>query len=67
MTGDVRFSLEKRDDVLYAPSQFIKADRKGKYVNLGSIKNKVYIKTGLEGEEYTEIKEGVKEGDILYD
>jgi len=67
MTGDARFSLEKKDDVLYAPSQFIKADKKGKYVNLGSIKNKVYIKTGLEGEEYTEIKEGVKEGDILYD
>lgn len=67
MTGDARFSLEEKENVLYAPSQFIKADRKGRYVNLGSIKNKVYIKTGLEGEEYIEIKEGVKEGDTLYD
>lgn len=67
MTGDARFSLESKEDVLYAPSQFVKADKKGRYVNLGSIKNKVYIKTGLEGEEYIEITEGVKEGDTLYD
>ncbi|BCX14707.1 MAG: hypothetical protein KatS3mg088_390 [Patescibacteria group bacterium] len=67
MTGDLRFSIKSKENVLYAPSQFIKADRKGKYVNLGSIKNKTYIKTGIEGDEYTEIEEGVKEGDILYD
>ncbi len=67
MTGDARISLEKKENVLYAPSPFIKTDKKGKYVRVGSLKNKTYIKTGLEGEEYTEIEEGLKEGDILYD
>lgn len=67
MTGDLRISLAKKENVLYAPSAFIKADNKGKYVHVGSIKNKTYIKTGLEGEEFTEIEEGLKEGEILYD
>jgi macrolide-specific efflux system membrane fusion protein len=67
MTGDIRYSLKSKDNVLYAPSQFIKTDRKGKYVNLGSIKNKVYVKTGIENDDSIEIIEGVKEGDILYD
>ena len=67
MTGDIKITLNKKENVLYAPSSFVKADRKGKYVFVGSLKNKVYIKTGIEGEEYTEIEEGVKEGDVLYD
>lgn len=67
MTGDIKITLNKKENVFYAPSSFVKADRKGKYVLLGSPKNKVYIKTGLEGEEYIEIEEGVKEGGILYD
>ncbi len=67
MTGDLKISLVKKENVLYVPTAFIRADKKGKYVRAGSLKNKTYIKTGLEGEEYTEIKEGLKEGDILYD
>ncbi len=67
MTGDLKISLAKKENVLLVPSSFIKADKKGKYVRVGSLKNKTYVKTGLEGEEYTEIEEGLKEGDTLYD
>lgn len=67
MTGDAKFILETRENTLYLPSQFIHADIKGKYVNLGSIKNKVYIQVGIENEDNTEILSGINEGDIVYE
>ncbi len=65
MTGDARFVIKERNNVLYAPSKFINSDSKGKYVLAGNTNNKVYIETGLEGEENTEITGKIKEGDIL--
>lgn len=67
MTGDVTFILSQKDDALFVPSRFINSDQTGKYVYLGNRDNKVYIKTGIEGEENIEIIEGVKEGETLYD
>jgi multidrug efflux pump subunit AcrA (membrane-fusion protein) len=67
MTGDANFILSSKDNVLYAPLSFIKTDKKGKYVNVGSLDKKVYIKIGLEGEDRAEIISGVSEGDILFD
>jgi RND family efflux transporter MFP subunit len=67
MTGDAHFVLSEKSDVLYAPLQFINSDREGDYVNLGKQGNKVYVETGIQGEENIEIVKGVKEGDILYD
>ncbi|MEJ2441390.1 MAG: HlyD family efflux transporter periplasmic adaptor subunit, partial [Patescibacteria group bacterium] len=67
MTGDVRFVLSQKEDVLYVPPQFISTDKKGKYVLKNSPKNKVYVEVGLEGEERTEIIGDIKEGDVLYD
>jgi len=67
MTGDAKFILSQSENALYVPSRFVNADKDGKYVYLGSKENKVYIKTGVEGEENIEILEGVSEGDVLYD
>jgi RND family efflux transporter MFP subunit len=67
MTGDASFTLASKDNVLYAPLSFVKTDKKGKYVNLGSVDNKVYVQIGLEGENNIEITSGVSQGDVLFD
>lgn len=65
MTGDAKFILSQKENALYLPSNFIHSDKKGKYIFLNSKKNKVYVETGLEGEENTEITKGAKEGDTI--
>ena len=67
MSGDAEFILDQKDEVFFAPPRFIKSDRNGKYVQLGGKNNKVYLETGLEGEDRIEIIGDVKEGDTLYD
>ena len=66
MTGDAKFIVSKSEDALWVPSNFINYDDEGIYINVGRENNKVYIKTGIEGEERTEIKGSVKEGDIVF-
>jgi len=67
MTGDAKFILAEKENVLYVPSKFVHSDKKGKYVNLNKKGNKVYIETGIEGEDQVEITGNIKEGDTLYD
>ena len=67
MTGDAKFILSQNEDVLFVPTRFINSDLNGRFVNLGKTNNKVYIETGLEGEERTEVKGDIKEGDTVYD
>lgn len=67
MSGDAKFILSQKENVLYVPPQFINSDKEGKYVYKNSKKNKVYIEVGLEGEERVEITGDIKEGDTLYD
>lgn len=67
MTGDARFILSEKEDVLYVPNQFVNTDKKGKYVFKDSNDNKEYIEVGIEGEERIEIMGDIKEGDVLYD
>jgi RND family efflux transporter MFP subunit len=67
MTGDAKFILSQKQDVLYAPPKFVHSDKDGKYVNLGKKGNKVRVEVGIESEERVEITSGVKEGDTLYD
>jgi RND family efflux transporter MFP subunit len=67
MTGDAKFILSQKDETLFVPNNFVNSDKNGKFVYLGSKKNKVYVETGLEGEENIEITKGVKEGDKLVD
>jgi HlyD family secretion protein len=67
MTGDAKFILSEKEDVLYVPNQFVNTDIKGKYVFKNTNDNKVYVEIGMEGEERIEIIGDIKEGDILYD
>lgn len=67
MTGDAKFILGRKDEVLYVPPRFINSDAKGKFVRLGKKNSKVYIQTGIEGEERVEIIGDIKEGDMVFD
>jgi RND family efflux transporter MFP subunit len=67
MTGDAKFTLSQKEDVLYVPPSFVHSDKDGRYVNLGGKGKKVRVTVGIESEERVEITNGVKEGDILYD
>ena len=67
MTGDARFVLNQKQDVLYVPTKFLNSDEKGKYLHLGKKNNKVYIETGLEGEDVIEVIGDISEGQVVYD
>ena len=66
MTGDANLILEKQENVLFAPLEFVKEDSKGKYLLVGKKMEKVYVETGLESDTSVEIKNNIKEGDIVY-
>ena len=67
MTGDAKFVLSEKPDVLFVPPEYLNSDTKGKYLKLGKKNNKVYIDVGLEGEERIEVSGEIKEGDTVYD
>lgn len=68
MTGDVKLVLQEKQEVLYIPPKFVNSDNKGKYIKLGSVKNKTYVEIGIEGEDRVEIiSDKVKEGDVVFD
>ena len=67
MTGDAKFLIKEKTDVLNIPSKYLNTDKNGKYVLVGNLKNKVYVQVGLEGEENVEIFSGIKQGDIILD
>lgn len=67
MTGDAHFVLKRKNDVLYAPSNYVKSDKEGDYVLVNGGKDKTYVEIGLEGEERTEILSGLEEGALIYD
>ncbi|OGM20354.1 hypothetical protein A2863_04440 [Candidatus Woesebacteria bacterium RIFCSPHIGHO2_01_FULL_38_9b] len=68
MSGDAKFILTEKENVLFLPPEFINSDNSGKYLRLSSPKNKTFIETGLEGEEKVEINsDKIKEGDVVYD
>jgi multidrug efflux pump subunit AcrA (membrane-fusion protein) len=68
MTTHVKIIFAEKDNLLTAPNAAIKFER-GKqvvYKVIGQNKvEKVEVRTGIRGEEKTEIISGVKEGDIL--
>ena len=67
MTGDAKFVVSEKSDVLHVPPKFVSSDVKGKYLKVGDGNNKTYIETGLEGEERVEITGNIKEGDTVYE
>jgi HlyD family secretion protein len=66
MTADAKFILNDKKNVLYVSPQYIKEDTKGKYLLIGSNKNKVYVTIGLESDKGTEVLGNIKEGDIIF-
>ncbi|MEW6570657.1 MAG: efflux RND transporter periplasmic adaptor subunit [Nitrospirota bacterium] len=68
MTTHIKIIFDEKKDILIAPNAAIKFEE-GKqvaYKVLGPGKvQKVELRTGLRGEDYTEIISGVNEGDIL--
>lgn len=67
MSGDAKFILSQKENVLIVPARFINTDKDGKFVYLGRMGNKVRVSVGIEGEDNIEILSGVNEGDILFD
>jgi len=67
MSGDAKFILEEKSDVLYLPPKFVNSDKDGKYVNLSTKNDKEYVEVGLEGEGRFEIMGDIKEGDVVFD
>ena len=68
MTGDSKFILSQKENVLFVPSEFINSDIKGRYLKVGNKNNKTYVEVGLEGEDKVEIIEGkVGQGEVVYD
>jgi multidrug efflux pump subunit AcrA (membrane-fusion protein) len=68
MTTHVKIIFAEKKDILTAPNAAVKFE-KGKQVAYKVMSpdrvEKVEIKTGIRGEEATEILSGVKEGDVL--
>lgn len=67
MSGDAKFLLSEKTDILYVPPKFINSDPGGSYLNIGKPNNKVYVEIGIEGEDKVEVNGDVKEGDMVYD
>lgn len=70
MAGDLNLTIENKYDVLYLPTKYIKEDKDGKkyvYIMKNNKKETIYIKTGLETDDSTEITEGLNENDVVYD
>jgi len=66
MTGDVKFILSSKDNVLYAPSKYVKTDREGKYLLTNGGADKIRVETGIESEDRVEILSGISEGTKIY-
>lgn len=68
MTGDAEFSTKERKNVLYLPMKFVKSEGEKKYVNImkNNVKEKKYIKIGMESDNEIEITSGLAEKDTVY-
>lgn len=62
MTGDADFITSDKQDVLYVDPQFIKEDTKGKYLLVGTGKEKVYVVTGIESTNQVEVSGNIQAG-----
>lgn len=66
MIGDAKFITQEKEDSFYVESNFVKQDKTGNFIKTGK-KDKLYIKTGIESVDFTEIIGDVKEGQVVYD
>lgn len=65
MTGDANFLLSFVDETLFVSPSFVKSDSEGTY--LVTDNGKVYVEIGIEGDDRTQIKGDVAEGQTIYD
>jgi macrolide-specific efflux system membrane fusion protein len=65
MTATVNISLEGRDDVLSIPNGAVRRDAEGAYAYVPGVEGPVRraIRTGYRGSSYTEVLEGLEEGE----
>lgn len=67
MSVNAEVIVDRKENVLLVPNSAIKSDRVGKYVEVVK-DNKIekrYIKTWVSNDEFTEVLEGLKEGEII--
>ena len=70
MTAEASFVVERRDDVLAVPNQYIRLDREpvrgfvNRLTATGELEE-IAITLGLQGEDVSEVVEGVELGDVL--
>ncbi|MFZ3301844.1 MAG: efflux RND transporter periplasmic adaptor subunit [Microgenomates group bacterium] len=67
MTGDSKFVVSEKKSVLFVPNNYVKQDKDGRFVKITAKGEKLYIETGIESEEYTEIIGKLTEGLTVYD
>jgi RND family efflux transporter MFP subunit len=67
MTTTVNISLETHQNVLSVPNEVIKIERGRKYLYIldNNKLSKRWVKIGIRNEDYTEILDGVQEGDLV--
>lgn len=67
MTGDVTFSLQEKNNVIAIPSNYVKTDQKGKYVDklVNEKPVKTYIKVSSEIDGNYEVLKGLQENDSI--
>lgn len=68
MSGDAKFTTATKDNVFYVPTNYVKQDKNGQYLKTDSKKGKMYIKSGIESDDYVEvISQDLYEGMTIYD
>jgi HlyD family secretion protein len=71
MTADATFITKEKANVFSVPNAFVKQENDKKYLNVlrngNGKKQKIYVETGDEYDNDTEILSGVSEGDVIYD
>lgn len=67
MTGDAKFTTLEKENVLYVPNNFLKQDKVGEYLKTNFKNGKVYVKSGIESEDYIEVVGDISEGLKIYD
>ncbi len=68
MTGDVEFTLSKKENVITIPLTYLKTEKTKKYVlkKNGKETTKTFLKLGEETDDLVEVKEGLSAGDVIY-
>lgn len=67
MTGDAKFTISEKKNILHVPNSFVKQDKNGSFIKKNKKGEKIYIETGIESEDNTEVTGDIKEGLIVYD